>query len=924
MYQSSARSATAGLGKTFLAWFAVLSLLLSAFAIAAPAAATHDGGFDHQPLPIDTSTFAHDGDECEGVELEEGQVLLHWIANQQNVTEPIQLTLHLQGGESVELDSYKWNTPGNINSNVTHHFEVVLDGDVVITDLELSTNEGNVRLSHVCRAQEGEEPEDLGFLEIDKFQCPGEGETDFEIRGPIDPQSFGTQSAHECPAFAAEFDIFPAGSMEAYARVTTTGGTWTDEIPAGDYYIVEVATGAQSDVFTVGAGQLTIVIVTNFEGAVDVGEGNLKVVKFDCEGVGPEGNVRFELIDGDAAIPNPADCELGEATFRLNDAETGTLYTTVNGVLWLDNVPVGTHTLHEISPNQGSIEFTIAEAGEWVTIFVFNYEDELEEELGSITIQKEFEEGECPVCVTRTPGFWFNPGGGGGVNIANELLPGLNVTFPIGEGGADVNFTSVDAVNAYLEWDRSGGDGEMGLSGTGQLLRHYLALLLNVTYYECPADEVSYDGMTIAEWLAAAEAVLAEGGEDEAIKDALDAINNATIGDGTLECPADGTSVGLAGFTFELWMGETLLDSMTTDASGSVTFTDLELGVEYTIVETSPEGLECTIVSISNDGAVLNEDGTISVTLTEANPDITITVVNECEEVEIPEEAGLLEIDKILCPGEGDPLFEVIATGVPPTQFGIQSMHDECTTMDATFIVTPVGATEAWGEVSTEGGSVTFELPAGDYVLTEVETGAMSGTVTVVEGALTIVLVTNFEGEGELPGETANLKIVKWFCDGEEAEVRFEVLGGDVAIPNPANCVLGNATFALNDPDSETTFTTSGGVLWLTGLPLGTHTLYEVAPNEASVEFTLTTAGGWVTIFAFNIAAEGVEGQPGNGGQQPGEGQLPGQPRPGEGTLPDTAVPVTGAVPAGLLALVMLTGLGAAGYAMQAEARRRR
>ena len=160
MYEQPHRPATATTGKTVLTIVASLSLMLSLFAIAQPVAADHSG-FDHQPLPIDTSEFGAAEGECDDANLEPGQVLLHWIASQQNVTEAITLTLFLQGGGELTADSYKWNTPAHVDDNVTHQFEFIVDGDVIVDDLDLSTHEGNVRLSHVCRGDEGTPAPDL-------------------------------------------------------------------------------------------------------------------------------------------------------------------------------------------------------------------------------------------------------------------------------------------------------------------------------------------------------------------------------------------------------------------------------------------------------------------------------------------------------------------------------------------------------------------------------------------------------------------------------------------------------------------------------------------------------------------------------------------------------------------------------------------
>jgi hypothetical protein len=150
---SFVRSTTASTKTFVVATVAILSLMLSLFAFARPVAADHSG-FDHQPLPIDTSTFAHETAACDGADLEPGQVLLHWIASHQNVTETITLTLVVEGTGELTADSYKWNEPANVAGNVTHHFELIVDADVVVEDLDISTGEGNVRLSHVCRGEE--------------------------------------------------------------------------------------------------------------------------------------------------------------------------------------------------------------------------------------------------------------------------------------------------------------------------------------------------------------------------------------------------------------------------------------------------------------------------------------------------------------------------------------------------------------------------------------------------------------------------------------------------------------------------------------------------------------------------------------------------------------------------------------------------
>jgi hypothetical protein len=301
VYQASVRSATAGTGKTILALFAVLSLLLSALAMATPAAATHDGGFDHQPLPIDTSTFAHDADDCEDVDLEAGQVLLHWIANQQNTTASIQLTLHLQGGGSMTLDSHKWNTPANINSNVTHHFEAVLDGDVVITDLELSTDEGNVRLSHVCRVTGDGVADDAGIL-IQK-----EDEDGARLAGAV----------------------FTVEGVSGEFTTGANGRVCVDGLPQGATLLVTEIQAPAGYRLADPASQLVEVDEDGCDSSADVRFVNL----LDDEGVADDAGILIQKEDEDGA-------RLAGAVFTV-EGVSGEFTTGANGRVCVDGLPQG-------------------------------------------------------------------------------------------------------------------------------------------------------------------------------------------------------------------------------------------------------------------------------------------------------------------------------------------------------------------------------------------------------------------------------------------------------------------------------------------------------------------------------------------------------------------------------------------------------
>ncbi len=189
MTHSFVQSTTASTKTFVVATVAIFSLMLSLFAFARPVAADHSG-FDHQPLPIDSSTFAHETAGCDGADLEPGQVLLHWIASHQNVTETITLTLVVEGTGELTADSYKWNEPANAAGNVTHHFELIVDADVVVEELDISTGEGNVRLSHVCRGEDaggggggGEDDASLNIFKVDEDTRQRLEGAIFEIEG---------------------------------------------------------------------------------------------------------------------------------------------------------------------------------------------------------------------------------------------------------------------------------------------------------------------------------------------------------------------------------------------------------------------------------------------------------------------------------------------------------------------------------------------------------------------------------------------------------------------------------------------------------------------------------------------------------------------------------------------------------------------
>ena len=200
------------------------------------------------------------------------------------------------------------------------------------------------------------------------------------------------------------------------------------------------------------------------------------------------------------------------------------------------------------------------------------------------------------------------------------------------------------------------------------------------------------------------------------------------------------------------------------------------------------------------------------------------------------------------------------------------------------------------------------------YTITEDVSGE-STEFFVEEDSITVIVVLNLVPEEE---DAGLVKVIKLFCEGDEAGVTFMVEGGDAPVPTIEDCEVGDATFMLGDMTIEVE---DGLAIQI--VDVGEYTFAETDPNVAEYDGTITIEEGEITtIIVFNTFEEGE--QPGGGG--PGSGETPREGTQGGNPVPDTALlpNPTGSLPAALLALLMLAGLGTAGYAVRAEARRRR
>ena len=386
---------------------------------------------------------------------------------------------------------------------------------------------------------------------------------------------------------------------------------------------------------------------------------------------------------------------------------------------------------------------------------------------------------------------------------------------------------------------------------------------------------------------------------------------------------AEGGLIAGVGFTLEGG------SEMFTDVNGQILFEDLTEG-EWTLTETTaPEGCESggtLTITVDAEGnvSVTDDDETDTLVIVSFDAETnTLTLRNDCEG---DEENGFVEIDKLFCdsdegtrtefevndpiePGATAQTFDAPENGCEGgvAHFTIYAADEEGNPVGDPVLTTSTDAT----------GSVTFELAAGDYVIVEDSSGA-SAVFTVEAGMLTIIEVTNFVDDEE---ETGQVKVLKHSCTGDEDAVLFSIDGSPASGFDPDTCVDGTGTFQIDDGDS---FTVNGEAVVTASV--GSHTLSELSPMTGTSPSFEVELDAITTIHVFNVTGQDVSG----GGEQPGgngddddgvEGDVEGgQGGPG---LPDTATQETGGFPAGLLALLVVAGLGGLG-ALNAQSVRRR
>ena len=648
---TATRTGTVSAGRTALVIAAILSLLLSLVAIVQPAIAFHEGegnaGPEVTPTEVDfipgnpsvncptgTTGIRFGNSVNDDGPLEDGGTASVTLPGE---TDPTTVTIStdgesltfvidnglaayvlMKGGTTQNKYDYTGASPGFAGPGIAHD-----DGLVAPTP----------DISHVdfCLI-----PTPKGDIELVKDLQPADDSGLFNLFIKTDGAATIVDSA---PNVGDEgttgVNTVDVGTYEVSetAGLATTLGDYTTSVSCvdrGTTNVVASGTGPGPVDVTVGADDDIVCTITNVRET-----GQLELIK-DLVPSDDDGsfNLFIKTDGGGTTVDSATDVGDGGTT-GINEVNTGTyeVSETAGTGTSLDDytstvscVDRGTTNVVASGTGAGPVDVTVGTDDDIVCTITNTLE-----EGGSITVVKEIT---CEVCETFTPGAFFNQGENNAMSaFAQASLSGDPIVV------AGLTFDSVQSVQDN--------------AAPGSLLRHYLALALNLRLAEdneCDLANLVYDGsiealqgMTVGEIAAVAEAVL--NGEDsdfteEQLHDAIDEINNnhgAT--DGVLVCDADGTSA--AGFEFTLFDDEDVeVDSGTTGADGSLTFSNLPPGT-YTLVETGgPEGSDCSVVSASGEGVTFDDaTGVITIVLTE-NADVTVTVVNECEVLPPPPPPG--------------------------------------------------------------------------------------------------------------------------------------------------------------------------------------------------------------------------------------------------------------------------------------------
>ena len=915
---TSVRPATITAGKTALAVVAILSLLLSLFAIVRPAIAFHEGAENVGPevMPSEEdfpggppvcptgSIGVRFGDSPEDdAPLAEGEDVTVTFTDGSMATVTLlslannKLTFEVEGG----LAAIVFMKGGPDGQNV-YDYTGFPGGGIAHDDGLIRP--GGEGISHIdfCLV-----PAPKGSILIYK---------DDQTAAPVEDATFSVKNDSDEEVGVIVTDDLGFGCLDEllFGEYTVTETLAPDGwLPDPDTETVTVDSESTCDERLEGAtiGDADATFTNTLLGS-------LLVLKTD--GAEPLDGAEFSVKDSEDTAIN--------GTFTSGDDGPGLF--CVDGLVFGDEYtvtetapPGGGYSPDPANPkthvidNSDDCETRLAEAEVDPDLTFVN----TLEETGSITVVKEVD---CEDCETRTIGYYFN--------TADQHEEETNALFA-GLGGimADgILFTNVDQVQQYRADDQDGtSDGHNGLSARGQLTLQYLAAQLNVGRNGEECDLASrvynnadspFDGWTVQEILDEADAAFAgtSSFSDQDIKSALDDINNSSHEEeNPLSC--EGSENGtLDGVTFDLFLEEDYpdgdpIDSQTTAGGGTAVFDELALDTTYVLVESGfPEGMTCEIVDVQGEGVefTLNDDGTVTVELTANNPDVTITVVNDCDE-DVEEELGSITIIKNAVPDAGQD-FAFATTGTGLADFSLDDDADAALPSQWTF----------------------SDLAAGSYSVTESTTAGWTLTsINCSEG-----------GIGSTGTRIANIELTgseNVTCTFVNTQDSVTPQGGSItiiknAVPDAGQDFVftttgtGLAGFSLDDDadaalPSQQTFSSLGAGAYTVVEPATTGwTLTSISCSSGGTGNMGTRTASITLVGSENVTCTFVN-------TLQGGGTLPGNP-PRSGTqggnpvVPNTAMDgVFTSIPAAaILALLMLSGLAAAGYAARAEVRRRR
>ena len=832
MYQPSVRSATVGTAKTFLALVAILSLLLTSFAITRQVSAQEGGG--QADCPSDTTFVINfpQGDIEVGDELIEGVFVTAVTRDESG--ELTSVTIENTTDENVTI-AVKGGSD-QVGNAVT----IAPDSDATIT----VTNNPTISNLSVCL---GPELEETPTLTVAKATVGGDDDFQFTLGGT----NVALLSNGESQLVASEAGTF--NLAEVLTQEQLDAGWSLTSIDCVNNATEEVVTGASVSV-TVGADEDVVCTFTNTL-AEDDEDVDVKIVKLFCDG----GDTGVVFSVNGQNLPDGAEgCEEGSADFTLNDGEP----FTVNGSL-VTQVAAGLHTLAEVDAEGnvlGSVEFDAQEdeANEIdVTIIVYNFPGEVLPDNGLVEIDKIF----CPTeGESRTDFIVIEPGS---ASAQNHMEEGCEI-------GAGVNFTI------------SGGDLEEDLHETTNA-QGEIELELAPGEYTITED-VSGDSETFTvlegELTVIVVINLVAEEEDEAIVKIV-----------KLSCESGDTGV-----VFSV-NGENLPEGAEGCEEGDAAFT-LNDGdpfvVDGALTMSVPTGTHTLAEIAPNEGSV-----EFDAELTEDVIDVTIIVYNFGGEGELPDETVTVSIMKHLCTDVTNvEQFEAVENaGVGGVPGGFGTVSGLAATVLACPTIVLTGDVPTSGAVS--GGQVDFDFAVIDASGTQV----LSSDGDFEAAAL---CESDIDIDVNLDGDKGDCLDVSHYM--------FEVVDGVVVITEteaPANSSgVGTLRFTPGTED-ETALATSIETVESTGV----ITLNTTQASETALE------DGMIMLHVYNFA---------EGEEQGGGAALPGQGGPRQGTLagslPNTATEPLSlpSMPATLLALVMLSGLGAAAYAVKAEVDRRR